>query len=171
MTTTNFRSSTAARLALVGSLTVGGVMLAPAADAATRSAVCTASFPINLTPGLGMAESTFRYSSNGQAGTVTCVGWIQGHRVTGPGTVWDEGVARGSCNGGTVEGFHVYKIPTENGILTFQRPVSGTYQGVAGIRDPQRSYPGGFAFYPTTGDCVTAPATRADVVAYGFLLA
>jgi hypothetical protein len=169
MATTHLGSTAPARLALIGSLLAGGVLLGPAANAAEGSAVCVSRFPVSLTPGLSMSESTFRYSSNGQAGTVTCVGSIDGHAVTGPGTVWDEGIGHGSCNGGTVEGFHVYKIPTDAGVLTIQRPVLGMYQGVVGVRDHRRSYPGGFVFYPTTGDCVTAPATVADAVAYGVL--
>ena len=101
---------------------------------------------------------------------VRCVGTIGGHAITGPGTIWDEGIGHGSCNGGTVEGFHEYRIPTEAGVVTFRLPVKGIYHAVAGVRDPAESYPGGFVFYPTKGDCVTAPASTADVVAYGFVL-
>lgn len=164
------RASIPIRASVIASLVAGGVLLAPEAGAATGSAICVSHFPVSLEPGLTMSESSFRYSSNGHAGRVTCVGSIDGHTVTGPGTIWDEGVGRGSCNGGSLQGFHEYRIPTEAGVVTVRRPVVGTYQGVVGVRDHRRSYPGGFVFYPTKGDCVTAPATSADAVAHGIML-
>lgn len=62
----------------------------------------------------------------------------------------------------------VLSIPTEDGTVNLQVPIKAHYVGALGVRDVP-SYPGGFAFRPTAGDCVTAPVTGVEVYIYGVL--
>lgn len=171
MATTHLRSRIPVRMALVGSLVAGGVLLGAPAHAATNDARCVARGTVHLSPGLTLSPtgSEWRYSSNGPTGTVDCVGSVNGHAITGPGTFLDEGVGQGDCNGGTISGHNIYTVPTDAGPQTIRVPVEAEYHGIAGVREPA-NYPGGFAFAPAEGDCVSTPLTAVDVVVYGFSL-
>lgn len=71
--------------------------------------------------------------------------------------------------GGKVDGVNIVTVPTAAGDQKFQIVIDASYNGILGIRDSS-SYPGGFVFFPTAGDCVTAPVTEAVVVIPGILL-
>ena len=60
-------------------------------------------------------------------------------------------------------------IPTAGGAAHLTIPVEFTFLGGVGQR-PAGAFPGGFVFYPTHGDCVTAPLSEFGIVIYGTLL-
>ncbi|MGQ0464902.1 MAG: hypothetical protein ACT4QG_06240 [Sporichthyaceae bacterium] len=141
-----------------------------AAVDASGPAVCNAQVTVALKPGVSTNSGSFDYASNGQNGTITCQGEVNGSPVTGPGTVEDRGKGSGSCMGGKVEGVNIVTIPTAKGPQTFTIPVRADFNGPLGIRNPAPDYPGGFLFAPTKGDCVTGPITEVIVQIPGILL-
>lgn len=138
----------------------------PAAGDDRASATCTFIFPNRLTPGFTLTFSTGTYGSGGETGTITCLGTLDGYRVTGPGTFGFEGVYTGNCFGNTGSGTYSFTVPTEVGAKHF----TGTYtERRTGFNGPiQASQPGGrfegfFFVSPQKGDCLTAPVTEVVV--------
>jgi hypothetical protein len=158
---------TAASVALMS-----GALWPSAAQAAadTQSqAVCVAQLRNSLSPPISLTHSTTSYSSNGETGTIVCIGTVNGHQVTGPGTVGDRGTATGTCLSGSVSGVISMTIPTAGGPVAIQVPVDSKFVGGLGQR-PGGVFPGFFAFVPTMGDCVLTPAREVGVVIVGTLL-
>ena len=161
----------AARAAVTAPLVAVVVLPGGPAAAASGPAVCVSKVTVGLTPGLTFESTDFHYSSGGPTGTVFCVGSINGHEITGPGTVEDIGAGTGGCNGGSISGANIYTLPTTGGTVTVRQPVEAQYAGPTGMRvKGTNTYPGGFGFAPTKGDCVAAPLTEVEVVIYGVML-
>jgi hypothetical protein len=140
----------------------------PAAPAASQ-AVCVAQWVDTLNPGISLTQSTVTFTSNGPTGTITCVGSVRGHAVTGPGTFGEQGTISGTCASGSGEAIFVMTIPTEGGPATLVVPAVFTTVGTVGLR-PTGTFPGGFVAVPTQGDCVTTPVTQIAVVLHGTLI-
>ncbi|HEV3365664.1 MAG TPA: hypothetical protein VG795_16290, partial [Acidimicrobiia bacterium] len=139
------------------------VLAAPAYGAQDTSASCTFIFPNRLSPGFTLTSSTGTYGSGGETGTITCLGSLDGHRVTGPGTFGFEGVYTGDCFGNVGSGTYFFTIPTDVGSKHF----TGSYtERRTGFNGPiQASQPGGrfqgvFLALPQKGDCLTSPVTE-----------
>jgi hypothetical protein len=131
-------------------------------------AVCVAEFRNTLSPGVSLVPATVAYTSGGKTGSIKCVGSVNGHAVTGPGTIGDKGIAQGTCASGSISGVLSMTIPTVAGPVNLEIPAVGTFAAGVGLR-PTGQFPGGFVFVPTRGNCVLTPATEIAVVVHGIL--
>jgi hypothetical protein len=162
----------ATALGVVLCLFLGPVPASARAEVAGPSAsraVCVAHWTDSVTPGISMTPSVGTFTSNGQTGTITCVGSVAGHAVTGPGTFGEQGTASGTCASGSGTAIFSMTIPTDGGPVTLTMPAAFTFAAGIGFR-PTGSFPGGFVFAPTRGDCVLTPVTQIAVVLHGTLL-
>ncbi|MEX2588144.1 MAG: hypothetical protein WD602_09170 [Actinomycetota bacterium] len=80
----------------IASVALPGSLLSPSLAAATtgggdNSAVCKLVFTERFNPGFTLVPSPGHQDSAVDSGTIVCVGRIQGQRVTGPGTIWNQG--------------------------------------------------------------------------------
>jgi hypothetical protein len=120
------------------------------------------SIPTRLSPGFSLTSSTGTYGTAGEAGTMLCLGSVDGNRVTGPGTFGFEGTYTGDCFGNVGSGTYSFTLPTESG----SRHFTGSYtERRTGFNGPvEASQPGGrfhgvFVVLPREGDCVSTPVT------------
>jgi hypothetical protein len=131
-------------------------------------AICDARWRDAVVPGATTSVSRLQLTSQGETGTIACSGAVRGHPVAGPGTIAESGAAEGTCLAGSGKSTLSLTIPTTAGNETFDIRVEYTYAGGAGLRTSD-VFPGGFAFLPAQGDCVTAPITEIDIVLHGVL--
>ena len=148
---------------------VAGLSPLPASAGGSSQASCVTELRLTLSPGLSMSPSTVSYGTSGASATITCLGSVNGHAVTGPGTIEDRGIARAAtCASGAGTSVLSMKIPTAGGLVAMAIPVDYTFVGGVGQR-PAGMFPGGFVFIPTRGDCILTPVTEVAVVVYGTL--
>lgn len=165
---------TALVLALLGTLPLGAVP----ADASPMpgdvegrpgDTHCLAEFDVVVSPGLSNAPSSGTFTSNGETGTITCHGPINGWQPTGIGSraeAGDYGVKDpDTCGGGEASFTFSFTIPTVGGNQHVTGTGTATYgplQGAApygGTFTGERMY-GKFQATPVEGDCVTSPVTK-----------
>jgi hypothetical protein len=150
------------RAGLLGALLVPSIPW-PAQAIGDTSARCAISIPTRLSPGFSLKSSTGTYGTGGEHGTITCIGSLDGYRVTGPGTFGFEGVYVGDCFGNDGSGTYSFTVPTELGSKHF----TGSYsERRTGFNGPvEASHPGGrfegrFLVLPQKGDCLVSPVTE-----------
>jgi hypothetical protein len=159
----------------------GGLALlaaAPAPALANTSAVCSDTFPvISITPPFMpfvLAPATGTVSSNGQTGSVTCVGEIDGDRITGAGTVGVSYVySNGSCVAHMGLGTANWTVPTEAGLkhLTGTLKIRRTVLSVLAEADfPSARADLAGVLIPLEGDCVLTPLSKVRVTLAGVLV-
>jgi hypothetical protein len=119
-------------------------------------------------PGLSLSPSYLTFTSHGETGSINYVGSVNGHAVTGPGTLGHDGVADGTCLSGTGSAVAMMTIPTTGGSVHMRIPVEFSFVGGVGQK-PAGAFPGAFLFHPTRGDCVTTPLTEFGTVIYSTL--
>jgi hypothetical protein len=160
-------------LPLAGVLTVG---MSPTAHATGhgQGTHCLAEFDLTLSPGFSMTPSTGTFTSNGETGTITCDGPVNGKPVTGTGTRGEVGRygldGPNSCSkpDGTGDETFSLTVPTASGpqhVSDFATLTYGAFQGggvLGGTLKSNRMY-GTFNVTPMVGDCVTAPITKMHV--------
>jgi hypothetical protein len=140
----------------------------PAAPAS--QAVCIGQWQDTVTPGIALTPSTATFTSNGPTGEITCVGSVKGHAVTGPGTLAEQGTVQGTCASGSGSGLLAITLPTDGGPVSLIIPAIFTFVGGVGLRSSPPTFPGGFIFVPTRGDCVATPVTAIAIVLHGTLM-
>jgi hypothetical protein len=140
----------------------------PAAPAASQ-AVCVGEWQDTVTPGIGLTPSSATFTSNGPTGKMTCVGSVNGHTVTGPGTLAEQGTVIGTCASGSGSGILSITLPTDGGPVSLIITATFTYVGGVGLRTTPPTFPGGFIFVPAKGDCVVTPVTQIAIVLHGAL--
>lgn len=114
-----------------------------------------------------MRPSTVAYGSGGETGSITCVGTIDGHRVTGPGSFGFEGIYTGDCFSNVGSGTYFFTVPTDTGLAHFAGTYTESRLGLTGPvngSQPGARFTGGHVTVPTKGNCVTTPVT--EVLAY-----
>jgi hypothetical protein len=131
---------------------------------------CLAEFDVVISPGLTNSPSSGTLTTNGETGTITCDGPINGYQPTGVGTrgeVGHYGVnGPDTCgSGGEAEVSFSFTIPTTGGdqhvVGTFTvdyGPLEGGSLYGGTLTGPQMY--GKFDATPVEGDCVTTPLTR-----------
>lgn len=164
----NARDAVWLRVGAIAAVVLTATLALPAAAAAESRAVCVANWRDTVSPGISLSPAVGAFTSHGETGAITCVGSVNGHRVTGPGTFGEQGVARGSCALGSGSALFSMTIPTTAGPARLQIPAVFTYVGGVGLR-PTGIFPGGFVFAPVRGDCITSPVTEIAVVLHGTL--
>lgn len=138
---------------------------APAHAAGTTSAVCTSAFTATISPGFKLTPSSGTVTTNGDVRSLWCVGKIDGHRITGSGTV---GVhyfyAPGStCLSHTGSGTVRFTLPTTAGT----KHVVGalTVRRAALVLSAKAQFPGARmsgigVVVPPADSCVLKPLRR-----------
>lgn len=160
------------RLALAATcaLAAGLMIPAPTAMAASsgdNSFACQLQFFERFSPGFSLTPSSGVQDSEKDAGHINCVGKIQGHEVTGPGTFWNQGTYHNStCLLDHAEGRYFFTVPTTGGPIS----VEGTFVldrigPILSVRSeqPGASGQGSALVLPTKGLCVLSPITEALV--------
>jgi hypothetical protein len=165
-------------------LRIGGSLAAPAAvallaaapahAAGATSAVCTTAFAATFSPGFSLTPSSGTVSSNGDV-RMTCVGTVDGRRITGPGTVGIDYVyAPGStCLSHKGSGTVRFTLPTTAGTthmvgaLTVRR--AGLLFSAKG-QFPAARMNGIGVVAPASGNCVFTPLRRGLVSVTGSLM-
>ena len=164
-------------------LVIGTVLLAvggmPAGQASGAGGTpCTFEYEAVMSPGLSSSPSSGTFTTNGETGTITCNGPVNGKQPTGPGTFGIDsryGTKQGaSCqSGGDVVGVLAFTVPTSSGpehvtsrfTATFGRVESGVIFG----RYEGERMSGTAEATPQEGDCVSKPMTKAHVKGKGTL--
>ncbi len=152
------------------------------ARAASVTATCGATATLNLSPGLQLIKQTQGTNQSlGQTGTLRCAGKLDGHTVTGPGSIGFSSTYKGNCLAISGGGAWFFSIPTSGGVIHKQ----GTYNGpsIGSIVYFDGSFPGGRMIgsgpvVPTAGSCVPplpflpppAPLTKGDLTLIGLQL-
>ncbi|MFN2555602.1 MAG: hypothetical protein ABR592_01805 [Nitriliruptorales bacterium] len=139
---------------------------------APESLDCTAVLDVAFEPGLSIAPSkgTFRTS---KPGLVECAGMLQGHEVSGPGSLSLAGNYGQSSDAGDTcslvlgTGTYSLTLPTRRGSVSekgeFAEVLGPTRQGSFSAVSEERKWTGDFDFSPTQGDCLLAPITAAQI--------
>jgi hypothetical protein len=137
------------------------VIFVPGAAAADSAATCTLDIALTLRPGLTLTPSRGAIVSDG-AGTLGCVGLIDGHLVTGPGEFRVRGSYSGTVAAGTTAGEASYSVPTTAGPAGGTVAYSVVWLGIAGFitveDDVYGNGAGPFVFLPN-GDGLIRPVT------------
>jgi hypothetical protein len=108
------------------------------------------------------------------SGTISCLGVVQGHRVTGPGplsftSAYGVAPLGESCAFDTGPGTQTYTIPTTAGPVRFSEPVD-FFGAVAGAFFAH-TYSGAFQIIPADGStCVTSPVRDATIIGEGAVI-
>lgn len=142
------------------------------------AAVCTASLPINLSPGLQLLKATQGTNQSfGESGILNCIGTLDGLPIAGPGTIGFSGNYSGKCSGATGIGTWSFTIPVNDHGITELIQHSGTYSapnvGVVLTFDGQfqtGSLKGAGVVLASQGDCVLKPITKGTLPMVGVTL-
>ena len=161
------------QLATIG---MAGLLLAVpmVADEATAESgtKCEARADFTFSPGFFREGSTGTWTTNGETGTVTCDGPVNGKMPTGPGTYGASGrygtANPDDCSNAEGDYQNSITIPTADGPqrVTNQGPWSaGAFQGggAFGGTFKGETADGSFESTPKEGDCVTKPLTKMDI--------
>jgi hypothetical protein len=176
------RTTTAicAAFAMLGSIAPAGVPSAGATASGDPEnpdpshTHCLASFVVNLDPGFSMTPAAGTFTTDGETGTITCEGPINGFDVTGAGTRGEtgryalDGPATCTDPAGTGDLAFSFTIPTAGG----PQHVTGTAvmeyapgrEGglIGGTFTGSRMY-GKFKVTPIEGDCINSPVTKVQL--------
>jgi hypothetical protein len=152
----------------IGLLGLVALALPTHSTAAARSiAHCRHTWIDSISPGVSMKRQKVDLTSNGETGTIRCRGFVEGKRVTGPGTFGEVGTFDGTCAGGTGSATFSFTLPTTAGPVKLRIPVTFTVMGFGSTTSDV--FPGKFLFDPLAGNCLTAPITRIRVFRAGTL--
>jgi len=166
------------RLRITGVLTtmatVALLSAASAQAAGATSAICTNLFTITISPGFSMTPSSGTVTTHGETGSISCVGEIDGHRVTGPGTMGIyENYTTVTCPSSVIQGTISITVPTTDGIKHLNGALH--VRRTALVVQPEAQFDGGERFsgigvvVPIQGDCFLAPMRRALLSVTGSL--
>lgn len=157
--------------ALAAAAAAAALGAAPAPASIATNAVCTARFVATITPGFTMAPSSETLTTNGETGSLICVGSIDGHGVTGPGAMgFVETDTGGTCRGHVGTGTLSITLPTSAGV----EHIAGTL-GVkrtalivrAEVRAPELHFSGVGLVAFRQGNCFLTPLRQVMVTVTG----
>jgi hypothetical protein len=159
------------RILLILALVLLSSPAVPTADAAEGGTRCTWQFDVVAAPGLNTEPSSGTVVTNGETGTASCEGPVNGHKPTGQGTSGYDGrygtKDGDTCqSGGEGKGVFSITIPTsagpqqirdsgntyEYGGFRAGSPFSGSFKG--------DRMSGTFEVMPMDGDCASKPVTK-----------
>jgi hypothetical protein len=136
---------------------------------AASATACTYEADLTLAPGLSTSPSSGTFTSNGETGTMSCNGPVNGKPPSGPGKIGFSGhygtKSGETCqSGGGGDYTTSYTIPTSSGPQHVTDSGTFTYGGIqGGVFSGQfqgARMTGTFQVRPTQGDCLTAPMTK-----------
>jgi hypothetical protein len=133
---------------------------------------CEFSFDADVSPGFWREGNRGTWGTNGETGTMTCDGPMNGKRLTGPGkfAIGGHYGTKGDNTCDRLQGDYQISVnfPTADGKETVKDNgtwAAGTFKGggaFGGEWAGERAY-GTFETTPREGDCVTKPMTKAHV--------
>jgi hypothetical protein len=141
---------------------------------AQQATNCEATFDMFMAPGIWREGNSGTFTTNGEAGVVTCDGPVNGKAPTGPGTFGAHGRygTHDPDTCGNVEGIYenFMTVPTADGHVKVGNKgdwVAGAFKGAGafGGRFTGETGDGTFEASPKEGDCLTTPQTAITVVA------
>jgi len=146
---------------------------APAQAAGGTSAVCTNEFTATITPGFSFIPSSGTQTTNGETGSIVCVGEIAGHRVTGRGSIgYVLPYAAATCASEAGSGTVRATVPTTAGNRHLVGTLAVERTALAIRADVQFSgmrYRGLGVAVPRQGDCLLTPLRQVSIVLTGTL--
>lgn len=159
---------------LLGAVTAVALLGAASAEArASSSAVCVSRIALTINPGFSPTTGSGTLTSGGERGSITCIGKIAGHRVTGPGSVaLDESYTRASCLSHVGTGTVRVTLPTTAGVMRMVGSATSRRTALvlrAEVRFPAGRFSGIGAAIPTQGNCLLTPLRRALITVTGSL--
>ena len=154
---------------VVGAVTFLAMMTVspPARAAEDNGAFCSAVWHNSFSPGVTMVPQRGTLTTNGETGTINCVGTINGYEVTGPGTFGQDAIFEGTCGILTGASTLSMTIPTDGGSAHVSARATWTASLGSGLKFSD-SFIGPLTFVgvPTEGNCITAGVTGLDVVGW-----
>ena len=139
---------------------------------------CTFEYDAIISPGLSSSPSSGTIKTDGERGTITCNGPVNGKQPTGPGTFGVDaryGTKGGATcqSGGDGDGVLAFTIPTSDGAehvtskftFTFGRLQDGLFS--AQYEGDRMS--GTAEALPQDGDCASRPVTKVHAKGKGML--
>lgn len=156
------RSVAIAAALVIAAVPAVGAQAAPATDAA-----CTSVFTAHVSPGFGVRPGAGTGTSRGQTGTLVCTGSVDGHRITGPGTMgFEETYRNAACLADESSGRFSATLPTTSGPVQLGGDLQAHRLGLVEfveIAFPHATFGGFGPILPTNGDCVIRRITEALV--------
>jgi hypothetical protein len=144
----------------------------PAQAAGETSAICSVLMSVQFSPGLTMTPGSGTKGTDGESGSISCQGRINGHDVTGAGTFGFEGTyTDATCLSGRGSGTYSWTVPTDAGQMRFEGTFSQTWVGLVfqiEAEQPGARFTATAVGVPTEGDCVDTPVTRATATMTAF---
>ena len=153
------------------------LLLAPATATAEEpaegptAAICSARATMSFAPGTRLVGGAGTNASTD--GSISCVGVVNGHRITGPGTLAFNdvyGLSPGgqSCAFDIGAGTQTYTLPTDAGPARISEPF--TFYGAPAGSFLAPVFSGTFQVVPTDGStCVSTPVRRSVILMQGAL--
>lgn len=160
--------------AVLASLVIAAFAVADAQAAPATSATCTGLLTINLTPGFTATPGSGSATSGGQTGTMTCLGTLDGHRITGLGSFGaQETYTTGAgCLTDTSSGQVSATFPTTAGPVSIVGALLARRLGLIEsieIAFPRSHFSGIAVDVPTIGTCLLSPLQQVLVSVTGVL--
>jgi hypothetical protein len=160
------------RTLILAAVLLGAFVPIAQGSAAHNLAVCTGDLDVSISPGLSLTPGSATYTSDGEPGTIACVGFVGGKQVTGAGTLAAAGVfglfTGAVCPQGVGGGTFFLTVPTADGPMKVTSDYTFSWAGPAGELTGS-TMSGSFEFTPIEGDCLSAPVTRATIHTRGVL--
>ncbi len=160
------------RVVLIASLTLSLIAPLGRAEAQQRT-TCEARSEFEFKPGFWRDGNSGTFTTNGETGTVTCDGPINGKMPTGPGTYGASGhygtKDPDNCNNAEGDYHNSITVPTADGTQKVANDgtwVVGAFRGggAFGGEFKGETADGTFETTPKEGDCVTSPMTKVNAV-------
>jgi hypothetical protein len=148
-------------------LSVGLMPAGPASGAGGTP--CTFEYDAVVSPGLSSSPSSGTVKTNGESGTITCNGPVNGKQPTGPGTFGVDaryGTKKGATcqSGGEGDGVATFTIPTSSGTehvtSHFTYTFGGLQNGLISAQYEGDRLSGTAEVTPLEGDCASKPMTK-----------
>jgi hypothetical protein len=164
-------------------LLIGAALLAvgampPSQARGAGGTPCTFEYDAVISPGLSSSPTSGTARTDGQSGTITCNGPVNGKQPTGPGTFGVEaryGTKGGATcqSGGDGDGVATFTIPTSTGaeqvVNHFTYSFGGLQNGLFSVRFEGDRMSGTGDVTAQDGDCASKPVTKAHVKGKGTL--
>ena len=160
--------------AVLAGLLIAAFATADAKAAPATSATCTGLLTVNVTPGFTLIPGSGSATSDGQTGTMTCLGTLDGHQITGPGSfgVQETYTTGGACLTDRSSGQVAAILPTTGGPVTIVGSLSAHRLALIEsieIDFPQSHFSGTAIDVPTDGTCLLSPLRQVLVSVRGSL--
>jgi hypothetical protein len=161
------------RVAGLVAILLSTLTASPAHAEGGTAAYCSIAVPVHFSPGVSATSTSGTVTTGGEAGSISCTGAFEGHRVTGTGSFGYEGVFTNiTCllDGTPLSARYSFTVPTETGTRRFTGTITDARIGIVDRIDlSQRgaTFAGIALIAPARGDCLVTPMTDVVVTMIG----